>query len=236
METNKYSEIFTKLIDEIKASDDHKARLLVLLKKPIVVFTACFIAILALQWYKSTLHQSTPQNFVQIQKNPGLPIAPASSRYIYVDLSGSVVDPKVHRVPENTRLFEIVSLSGGLNEVADRAYFFRNFNQAMILNDQDKIYIPSVSEVANGVYLENEKVVSAYPQTTSQTRMASQGQNGAISINTASQAVLETLKGVGSITALRIIAGRPYKTVDELVEKDILKSALLNSIRDQLDL
>jgi competence protein ComEA len=195
-----------------------------------------FLAILLLQWYKSTIPKTSSlaiNNAVQASAQG----SDSSANYIYVDLSGSVVDPKVHRVPANTRLFEVLSASGGLNELADRPYFYRNFNLAMVLNDQDKIYVPSVNEVVNGIYLENNKIVSAYNgKTTAQVSQPASGGNGKISINTASQALLETLKGVGAITASRIIAGRPYKTVNELVEKDILKNALFDSFKDQLDL
>lgn len=232
METNKYSEIFSKLIDEVKAADDHKARLLILLKKPLVIFIVCLMAVLLLQWYKTTTHEPNPLTTNTDQVSAQIPND--SKRYIYVDLSGSVVEPKVHRVPENTRLFEVLSASGGLNELADRPYFYRNYNLAMVLNDQDKIYVPSVSEVVSGVYLENNKLVSAYTQGTTQTKPSASESAGKISINSASQALLETLKGVGSITASRIIAGRPYQTTDELVDRDILKSALFDSIKDQL--
>jgi competence protein ComEA len=234
METHKYSEVFSKLLDEVKAADDNKARLFILLKRPLVIITVCLLAILLLQWYKSTSRQTSPLTVNTNQVSAQIPND--SSRYIYVDLSGSVVEPKVHRVPENTRLFEILSASGGLNELADRPYFYRNYNLAMILNDQDKIYVPSINEVVSGVYLENNKLVSAYTQGTTQSKQSASEPTGKISINTASQALLETLKGVGNITASRIIAGRPYKTIDELVDKDILKSALFDSIKDQLDL
>lgn len=236
METNKYSEIFSKLVEEVKSADDNRARLLILFRKPLVILVVSFLAILLLQWYKSTIPKTSSlaiNNAVQASAQG----SDSSANYIYVDLSGSVVDPKVHRVPANTRLFEVLSASGGLNELADRPYFYRNFNLAMVLNDQDKIYVPSVNEVVNGIYLENNKIVSAYNgKTTAQVSQPASGGNGKISINTASQALLETLKGVGAITASRIIAGRPYKTVNELVEKDILKNALFDSFKDQLDL
>lgn len=236
METNKYSEIFSKLVEEVKSADDNRARLLILFRKPLVILVVSFLAILLLQWYKSTIPKTSSlaiNNAVQASAQG----SDSSANYIYVDLSGSVVDPKVHRVPANTRLFEVLSASGGLNELADRPYFYRNFNLAMVLNDQDKIYVPSVNEVRNGIYLENNKIVSAYNgKTTAQVSQPASGGNGKISINTASQALLETLKGVGAITASRIIAGRPYKTVNELVEKDILKNALFDSFKDQLDL
>jgi competence protein ComEA len=39
---------------------------------------------------------------------------------------------------------------------------------------------------------------------------------GRININTATQAELEALPGVGAMIARRIIEGRPYRSVDEL--------------------
>jgi competence protein ComEA len=49
-------------------------------------------------------------------------------------------------------------------------------------------------------------VSTAYAQT----------QKPALDLNTASQKELETLKGVGHATAKKIIAGRPYSSVDDL--------------------
>ncbi len=238
METNKYSEIFTQLIDEIKSADDHKARLLILFKKPIFLFLVCLCGVAFLQWYKSVdTHASTSASDVGL--NQTVRAATEASPHIYVDISGSVVDPQVHKVPENTRLYEVIEKSGGLNELADRPYFYRNFNLAMVLDDQDKIYVPSTTEVVSGIYQENAKLVSAYSQAGTQTRSQGSEQpssSGKISINQASQAALETLKGVGEITASKIVAGRPYASVDDLVEKDIINQSLFDSIRDQLEL
>lgn len=54
-----------------------------------------------------------------------------------------------------------------------------------------------------------------------------------IDINTASKKDLEALKGVGSATAAKIIAHRPYKTVDDLARAG-LSAKLIASLRSQL--
>lgn len=49
---------------------------------------------------------------------------------------------------------------------------------------------------------------------------------GLVDINNASQKDLESLKGVGPATAKKIIAGRPYKSVDELSKAGLSAKAL----------
>jgi competence protein ComEA len=48
-----------------------------------------------------------------------------------------------------------------------------------------------------------------------------QAQKAAIDLNSASEKELESIKGVGPATAKKIIAGRPYKSVDELSKAGI---------------
>lgn len=47
-----------------------------------------------------------------------------------------------------------------------------------------------------------------------------------VDINSASQQDLESLKGVGAVTAKKIIAGRPYKSVDDLSKAGISAKTL----------
>ena len=49
---------------------------------------------------------------------------------------------------------------------------------------------------------------------------------GLVDINNATQKELEGIKGVGAVTAKKIIAGRPYKSVDELSKAGIKPKAI----------
>ena len=55
-----------------------------------------------------------------------------------------------------------------------------------------------------------------------------------VDINSASAEELEAVKGIGASTAKKIIAGRPYKSKDELVAKKAMSQASYEKIKDQL--
>ena len=54
---------------------------------------------------------------------------------------------------------------------------------------------------------------------------------GLLDLNTATEKELQTIKGIGSVLATRIIAGRPYKTVDDLIKVKGIGPKKLEKIR-----
>ena len=55
-----------------------------------------------------------------------------------------------------------------------------------------------------------------------------------VDLNSATAAELDTLPGIGPVTAGKIITGRaerPYRTLDELVERRVLSASVLAKIR-----
>jgi DNA uptake protein ComE-like DNA-binding protein len=57
-----------------------------------------------------------------------------------------------------------------------------------------------------------------------------------VNINQATLLQLQTVKGIGAKTAQKIIAGRPYKTPDQLVTKNVLSAKAFAKIKTQLTL
>ncbi|MFN4212549.1 MAG: helix-hairpin-helix domain-containing protein [Microgenomates group bacterium] len=146
-------------------------------------------------------------------------ITPSFSK-IFVDIAGAVEKPNVYEVTVGARLKDVLVMAGGLSADADRKFFSRNFNLAKIVADQEKIYIPSTEEVKNGFFVENQQTLPNPSQTISKK----------ININTASLEELDQLPGVGKVTAQKIIDGRPYQSLEELLTKKVINKGVYDKI------
>lgn len=138
---------------------------------------------------------------------------------IMVDVSGEVENPGVYRLKSTSRIQDALNAAGGITTLADFEFVSKSINLAAVVNDGAKIYIPKAGE-------------AQIPQ--SNTQYSINGGNGLMSINAASQSELESLPGVGSVTALKIIGGRPYTSPDELLSKKIVGAATFAKIKDMI--
>lgn len=150
-----------------------------------------------------------------------------------VDVSGAVKNPFVYTLPVNARIIDAIEKAGGISPEADEAFVKRNVNYARIMSDQEKIYIPFLSDTTNGYVLENKRVID-YVQPNTVAHVLEESTH--ININTASVIELDQLPGIGKVMAEAIFNGRPYISMDDLVVNNIIKKTVYEKIRNQISL
>jgi competence protein ComEA len=145
----------------------------------------------------------------------------SEAKTILVDVEGAVVRPGVYKLPLESRIQDGLVSAGGLSAQADREYVAKNFNLATKLTDGAKIYVPNISEAVKGATALN---------TSSEGIVT----GALININTSSESQLDSLPGIGPVTARKIIAGRPYGSIDELLSKKMVGSKVFDQIKDRV--
>ncbi len=141
---------------------------------------------------------------------------------IVAEISGEVAKPGVYSLPRESRIEDLITESGGFTSEADMDYVDKRVNRAARLADGQKIYVPSkVENLAPPDLQDNNTEIFGVD-----TKL--------ININAASQSELETLWGIGPVTAQNIIEQRPYSSVEELLSKKIIKQNVYDKIKDQI--
>lgn len=159
-------------------------------------------------------------------KEEDISFQPASSQQIdekshagvVVDIEGAVVKPGIYTLKKDARIQDVLIVAGGLSNSADRAWVSKNVNLATKLIDGGKVYIPSMQE----------KVAKSSDEGSGSSI------SSLVNINNASEAELDGLPGIGSVTASKIISNRPYQTLEELVSKKIVSKKVFDGIKEKI--
>lgn len=150
-----------------------------------------------------------------------------AQKEIVVDVSGAVFKPGVYKLSDGSRLQEALVMAGGLSNEADRDWVEKNLNLAIKLTDGNKIYIPKIGESSETEVVNRQINVAGQVAGTT---------TGLINVNTASMAELDTLPGVGEKTAEKIISGRQYSKIEDLVDKKIVGKAVFEKIKEKISI
>ncbi len=156
---------------------------------------------------------------------------------ITVAVSGAVVSPGMYDMDTNARIGDLLEAAGGISGDVDTLFVETQLNVAKQLVDGQGIYIPFAQDAE--IVDTCAKLTAAFNATThtSESTQSEDSQaNQIISINSASQAVLDELPGIGEKRAEAIIAGRPYTSINELVERDILSESVFSDIEEMIQL
>jgi competence protein ComEA len=147
----------------------------------------------------------------------------SSSEDVVVDVAGEVSDPGVYRMPAGSRVNDAVARAGGATGAADLGAI----NLAARLGDGQQVVVPGrVSVVAASGAADPAAAASAGAAT------------GPISLGSATVADLDTIDGIGPVTAQKIIEFRDQhggvSSVDQLSQISGIGPATMQSLRSSL--
>lgn len=160
---------------------------------------------------------------------------------IYVDVCGAVANPGVFQLAAGSRVFQAIEAAGGyLPEAA-----LTCVNRAGVLTDGQQLYILTQEEMERQGRDPVEMAGASDGQmngsagTGQNTGMAAQvQQDNRININTADEAQLTTLTGIGATRAQAIIAYReengPFAAIEDIMNVQGIKEGTFAKIKDEI--
>ena len=160
---------------------------------------------------------------------------------IYVDVCGAVANPGVFQLAAGSRGFQAIEAAGGyLPEAA-----LTCVNRAGVLTDGQQLYILTQEEMERQGLDPAEMAGASDGQmngsagTGQNTGMTAQvQQDNRININTADEAQLTTLTGIGATRAQAIIAYReengPFAAIEDIMNVQGIKEGTFAKIKDEI--
>ena len=140
---------------------------------------------------------------------------------LVVHITGAVPRPGVYALPQGARVQDGISAAGGFLADADKT----GINLARHLEDGERLDIPFGGGGADFVI---QPAIPEFTEVPVSTEL--------ININTASQAELETLPGIGPSTAKKIIAYReangPFQTTEDIIKVSGIGPGTYERIKD----
>ena len=169
--------------------------------------------------------------------------------YIYVEIKGAVLNPKVYKIEENSIVNDLIEKSGGLLDNADISVN----NLSKRLHDEDVVIIytkEEIQELTHNItsvkYIEKECVC---PKITNNSCIDTKyvidnneiiNETNKISLNSSTKEELMTLPGIGEQKALKIIEYREknngFKSIEEITNVNGIGKSMYEKIKDNITL
>ncbi|WP_099810953.1 helix-hairpin-helix domain-containing protein [Streptococcus suis] len=160
----------------------------------------------------SSSQEQTEETSTEVSEDPS---------QLVVDVKGAVEKPGLYTLEAGARVNDAVEAAGGLTSQADP----KSINLAQKLSDEAVVYVASKDEK-----------ISVVASTTASSAMSSEEKNTSlVNLNTATEADLQTISGIGAKRATDIIAYREanggFKSVDDLNNVSGIGDKTMESIR-----
>lgn len=186
----------------------------------VLVTVAVAAGVLLTWWLLSERPRTSSPDAVALSSDASPSATATAAGELVVDVEGKVKRPGIVSLPAGSRVHEAVAEAGGIRGKVDTS----TLNMARVLTDGEQILV--------GV----EPVAGA---PASGSSPAGTGPAGArISLGTATLEQLDTLPGIGPVTAQAILDHRsehgPFASVDDLLDVKGIGEATLADIRDQV--
>jgi competence protein ComEA len=140
---------------------------------------------------------------------------------VVVDVAGAVTDPGVYRLPAGARVNDALQRAGGATARAE----IDSINLAARLTDGQQVVVPERIKGATAVAASGGGTSSSDPATP-------------INVGTASVEDLDTIEGIGPVTAQKIVEFRDQhggvSSVDQLDQIDGIGPATMDALRSRL--
>lgn len=182
----------------------------------VLITIAVAAGVLLTWWLLSERPRTSAPEPVSLSAETSPSASASPSGELVIDVVGKVKRPGIVTLPAGSRVHDAVAEAGGVRGKVDAA----TLNMARVLTDGEQIIV-GVEPVAGGA-------------TTGGTPEA----GARISLGTATLEQLDTLPGIGPVTAQAIIDHRtehgPFTSVDDLLDVKGIGEKTLSDIRDQV--
>lgn len=202
--------------------------------KPQIRFAVLAGLILLLFWgtikLSSVYLETKPGSLVRLDElNTSFPIAENIEaagdkvQLVKASITGAVGKPGVYELADGSVNQDLINLASGFTRNADLIFVSKEINLAATVKNNSQLYVPQINE---------QTLLKSTSQSTSP---ASPATSSKININSAPKSKLEELPGIGSATAEKIIAGRPYATIEDLDKVSGIGESTLEKLKDLIE-
>ena len=147
-----------------------------------------------------------------------------SNGQIVIDIAGGIKQPGVYWLNAGSITEDAIKAAGGFSKTADLGEIGRTINRAQELANHGKVYIPKIGD----------KNIAYVSPTANASSSSSTG--SPININSADNAELDLLPGIGEVLSQRIVDYRlqnnGFKSIDELQKVPGIGDKLFGQLKD----